>query len=117
MGHMSDNPASTDTTDFGFRRVPREAKRGLVRQVFDSVAPRYDLMNDLMSLGVHRAWKRVFVSLLDPRPGQVLLDLAAGTGDVGFAWLERGGGPVLLTDVNLSMLSVAQDRAVSRGLV
>jgi demethylmenaquinone methyltransferase / 2-methoxy-6-polyprenyl-1,4-benzoquinol methylase len=117
MGHMSDNPASSDTADFGFRRVPREAKRGLVRQVFDSVAPRYDLMNDLMSFGIHRAWKRVFVTLLDPRPRHVLLDLAAGTGDVGFAWLERGGGPVLLTDVNPSMLSVAQDRAVSRGLV
>jgi demethylmenaquinone methyltransferase/2-methoxy-6-polyprenyl-1,4-benzoquinol methylase len=117
MGHMSDNPATSDTTDFGFRRVPREAKRGLVRQVFDSVAPRYDLMNDLMSLGIHRAWKRVFVTFLDPRPGHVLLDLAAGSGDVAFAWLERGGGPVLLTDINLSMLSVAQDRAVSRGLV
>jgi demethylmenaquinone methyltransferase/2-methoxy-6-polyprenyl-1,4-benzoquinol methylase len=114
---MSDNPAAIDTTDFGFRRVPRAAKRGLVRQVFDSVAPRYDLMNDLMSFGVHRAWKRVFVSVLDPRPRHALLDLAAGTGDVGFAWLERGGGPALLTDVNLSMLSVAQDRAVSRGLV
>jgi demethylmenaquinone methyltransferase/2-methoxy-6-polyprenyl-1,4-benzoquinol methylase len=117
MGHMSDNPASSATTDFGFRRVPREAKRGLVRQVFDSVAPRYDLMNDLMSLGVHRAWKRVFVTLLDPRPRHVLLDLAAGTGDVAFAWLARGGGPVLLTDINLSMLSVAQDRAASGGLV
>ena len=56
---MSDNPASTETTDFGFRRVPRAAKSGMVRAVFDSVAPRYDLMNDLMSLGVHRAWKRM----------------------------------------------------------
>jgi demethylmenaquinone methyltransferase / 2-methoxy-6-polyprenyl-1,4-benzoquinol methylase len=117
MGRMSDNPAASETTDFGFRRVARAAKSGLVRQVFDSVAPRYDLMNDLMSLGIHRAWKRVFVTLLDPRPGHVLLDLAAGTGDVGFAWLARGGGPVLLTDINASMLSVAQDRAVARGLV
>jgi demethylmenaquinone methyltransferase/2-methoxy-6-polyprenyl-1,4-benzoquinol methylase len=117
MGRMSDNPAASETTDFGFRRVPRAAKSGLVRQVFDSVAPRYDLMNDLMSLGVHRAWKHVFVTLLDPRPRHVLLDLAAGTGDVGFAWLARGGGPLLLTDINASMLSVAQDRAVARGLV
>jgi demethylmenaquinone methyltransferase / 2-methoxy-6-polyprenyl-1,4-benzoquinol methylase len=114
---MSDNPAANETTDFGFRRVPRAAKSGLVRQVFDSVAPRYDLMNDLMSLGIHRAWKRVFVTLLDPRPRHVLLDLAAGTGDVGFAWLARGGGPVLLTDINAAMLSVAQDRAVAGGLV
>jgi demethylmenaquinone methyltransferase / 2-methoxy-6-polyprenyl-1,4-benzoquinol methylase len=114
---MSDNPVSIPTTDFGFRRVPREAKAGLVRRVFDSVAPSYDLMNDLMSLGIHRAWKRVLVTMLDPRPRQVLLDLAAGTGDVGFAWLARGGGPVLLTDINAAMLSVAQDRAVTRGLV
>jgi demethylmenaquinone methyltransferase/2-methoxy-6-polyprenyl-1,4-benzoquinol methylase len=114
---MSDNPAAGDTVDFGFRRVPRDAKRGLVRQVFDSVAPRYDLMNDLMSLGIHRAWKRVFVTLLDPRPGHRLLDLAAGTGDVGFAWLNEGGGPVLLTDVNASMLAIAQDRAMTGGLI
>jgi demethylmenaquinone methyltransferase/2-methoxy-6-polyprenyl-1,4-benzoquinol methylase len=114
---MSDNPGASETTDFGFRRVPRADKNGLVRQVFDSVAPRYDLMNDLMSLGVHRAWKRVLVTLLDPRPGRVLLDLAAGTGDVGFAWLARGGGPVLLTDINMSMLTVAQDRAVACGLI
>src|SRR6185503_15530448 len=93
---MSDNPASSDTTDFGFRRVPRAAKGGMVRAVFDSVAPRYDLMNNLMSLGVHRAWKRVFVTALDPRPRHTLLDLAAGTGDIGLAWLAQGGGPVLL---------------------
>jgi demethylmenaquinone methyltransferase / 2-methoxy-6-polyprenyl-1,4-benzoquinol methylase len=117
MGRMSDNPASLETTDFGFRRVPRAAKTGLVRQVFDSVAPRYDLMNDLMSFGVHRAWKRILVSALDPRPRHVLLDLAAGTGDIGLAWLERGGGSVLLADINASMLHVAQDRAVTRGLI
>jgi demethylmenaquinone methyltransferase / 2-methoxy-6-polyprenyl-1,4-benzoquinol methylase len=117
MGGMSDNPASADTTDFGFRRVPRAAKSGMVRAVFDSVAPRYDLMNDLMSLGIHRAWKRVFVTALDPRPRHMLLDLAAGTGDIGFAWLAAGGGPVLLSDVNASMLDVARDRALSSGVV
>jgi demethylmenaquinone methyltransferase/2-methoxy-6-polyprenyl-1,4-benzoquinol methylase len=116
MARMSDNPGA-DTTDFGFRRVPRAAKSGLVRAVFDSVAPRYDLMNDVMSLGVHRAWKRVFVTMLDPRPRHLLLDLAAGTGDVGLAWLARGGGPVLLSDVNASMLNVARDRAVAGGFV
>ncbi len=114
---MSDNPAATETADFGFRRVPREAKRGMVRAVFDSVAPRYDLMNDLMSLGVHRAWKSVLVTALDPGPRRTLLDLAAGTGDIGLAWLEQGGGPVLLSDVNASMLEVARDRALSRGLI
>ena len=114
---MSDNPAATETADFGFRRVPREAKRGMVRAVFDSVAPRYDLMNDLMSLGVHRAWKSVLVTALDPGPRRTLLDLAAGTGDIGLAWLEQGGGPALLSDVNASMLDVARDRALSRGLI
>src|SRR5579872_2411012 len=107
MPHMSDNPASTDTTDFGYQRVPRAAKRGMVRAVFDSVAPRYDLMNDLMSLGVHRVWKSILCTALDPRPRRTLLDLAGGTGDIAFAWLEKGGGPVALSDVNASMLEVA----------
>src|SRR5579863_2481854 len=117
MAHMSDNPARPETTDFGYERVPRTAKRGMVRAVFDSVAPRYDLMNDLMSLGVHRAWKRIFVTALNPHPRRMLLDLAGGTGDVSFGWLEHGGGPVLLSDVNASMLEMAQDRAVARGLI
>jgi demethylmenaquinone methyltransferase/2-methoxy-6-polyprenyl-1,4-benzoquinol methylase len=89
----------------------------MVRAVFDSVAPRYDLMNDLMSLGVHRAWKSVLMTALDPGPRRTLLDLAAGTGDIGLAWLEQGGGPALLSDVNASMLDVARDRALSRGLI
>jgi demethylmenaquinone methyltransferase/2-methoxy-6-polyprenyl-1,4-benzoquinol methylase len=111
---MSDN---TGTTDFGFRQVPLADKRGMVRAVFDRVAPRYDLMNDLMSLGVHRAWKRVLLTELDPSPRRTLLDLAGGTGDVGLAWLELGGGPLLLSDVNASMLAIAHDRAVERGLI
>jgi demethylmenaquinone methyltransferase/2-methoxy-6-polyprenyl-1,4-benzoquinol methylase len=111
---MTDNPA-TKVTDFGFREVPKAAKKPLVRAVFDSVAPRYDLMNDLMSLGIHRAWKRFFSTALDPRPQQTLLDLAGGTGDVSFAWLAGGGGPVILSDINVSMLSVARDRAIARG--
>ena len=114
---MSDNPAPEETTDFGFRRVARGEKAGLVRGVFDSVAPRYDVMNDLMSLGVHRLWKQVFVTALDPRPRDTLLDLAGGTGDIGFGWLVKGGGPVLLSDINPSMLAVAQDRALQRAVV
>ncbi len=110
---MTDN----SETDFGFRSVPRAAKKPMVRAVFDSVAPKYDLMNDLMSLGVHRAWKRSFVEGLDPRPGRTLLDLAGGTGDIAFAWRKRGGGPVWLTDINAAMLEVGRDRAVARGLV
>ncbi len=103
---MSDN----DETDFGFRTVPRAAKKPMVRAVFDSVAPKYDVMNDLMSLGVHRAWKRDFVQGLDPRPGRTLLDLAGGTGDIVRGWLARGGGPAVLTDINAAMLSVGQGR-------
>src|SRR6185437_9503192 len=110
---MSDNPATT--TDFGFRQVSRAEKAGLVRRVFDSVAPRYDLMNDLMSLGVHRVWKRIFVSDLGPRPQHRLQDLAGGTGDVTFGWLAKGGGSAILSDINASMLAVGRDRALDRG--
>jgi demethylmenaquinone methyltransferase / 2-methoxy-6-polyprenyl-1,4-benzoquinol methylase len=117
MVRMSDNPVSADSTDFGYQRVPRAAKRGMVRAVFDSVAPRYDLMNDLMSLGVHRAWKSIFVTALRPNPRRMLLDLAGGTGDITFGWLEQGGGPVLLSDVNAAMLEVAQDRAISGAVI
>ena len=105
-----------DTVDFGFREVPRAEKARLVRGVFDSVAPRYDLMNDLMSLGVHRAWKRIFVNAIGAGPRDTLLDLAAGTGDVGFLARGRGAGRVVLSDVNPAMLSVAQGRALDRGI-
>ena len=106
---------SDKTTDFGFRTVPAADKKPLVRAVFDSVAPRYDLMNDLMSLGVHRAWKRAFVAVLRPRPDLALLDLAGGTGDITFGWRAAGGGPAILSDINAAMLQVGRDRAAARG--
>jgi demethylmenaquinone methyltransferase/2-methoxy-6-polyprenyl-1,4-benzoquinol methylase len=106
-----------DTTDFGFREVPRGEKASLVRQVFDSVAPRYDLMNDLMSLGIHRIWKRIFVNAIACSPRETLLDLAGGTGDITFGTLARGAGHVILTDVNAEMLEVARKRALDRGIV
>ena len=105
-----------EEVDFGYRQVPREAKASLVKDVFASVAPRYDLMNDLMSLGLHRAWKRAFVATIGASPRETLLDLAGGTGDISFAALERGAGRVLLTDINPAMLAVAQGRALERGL-
>jgi demethylmenaquinone methyltransferase / 2-methoxy-6-polyprenyl-1,4-benzoquinol methylase len=111
---MSDNSGQVD---FGYRKVGRGEKAGMVRAVFDSVAPRYDLMNDLMSLGVHRAWKHIFVTDLDPRPKHRLLDLAGGTGDISFGWLRRGGGPAMLSDINFSMLRLGVDRAIERGLI
>ncbi len=103
---MSSNPE----TDFGFRTVPAAEKKPMVRAVFDSVAPRYDLMNDLMSLGVHRLWKREFIAELAPRADRSLLDLAGGTGDIAFGWRTRGGGPTWLTDINPSMLAEARKR-------
>lgn len=109
---MSGNPE----TDFGYRQVPVAEKKGLVREVFQSVAPRYDLMNDLMSLGVHRGWKREFIAGLDPRPNRMLLDLAGGTGDISFGWLAKGGGPAILSDINPAMLSVGQERARSKSV-
>ncbi len=108
----SDKP---DTADFGFTTVERGKKRELVRDVFDSVAGKYDVMNDLMSLGVHRLWKREFCTAIDPRPNRTLLDLAGGTGDITFAWLKNGGGPAILSDINASMLSVGRDRAIANG--
>lgn len=103
-------------TDFGFRRVARDAKKPLVRAVFDSVAPRYDVMNDLMSLGLHRIWKRIFATRMRPGPDATLLDLASGTGDIVANWKRLGGGPVLATDINEAMLSAGRDRAIGRGL-
>ena len=107
----------SEDVDFGYRRVAVEEKKPLVRAVFDSVAPKYDVMNDLMSLGVHRVWKRIFLTRLDPRPGATLLDLAGGTGDISFGWRRLGGGPVIMSDINAAMLSVGEDRAAARGLL
>jgi demethylmenaquinone methyltransferase/2-methoxy-6-polyprenyl-1,4-benzoquinol methylase len=114
---MMSETSTSDIVDFGFSTVPRAEKSARVRDVFDSVARRYDIMNDLMSLGVHRLWKRDFVTALGPRAHLRLLDLAGGTGDISFQWRRRGGGPVLLSDINGSMLSVGRTRAENRGLV
>ncbi|HOP18149.1 MAG: bifunctional demethylmenaquinone methyltransferase/2-methoxy-6-polyprenyl-1,4-benzoquinol methylase UbiE [Gammaproteobacteria bacterium] len=105
------------STHFGFRTVDTGEKAGLVRGVFDSVASRYDVMNDLMSLGVHRLWKRFAIELAGVRPGQRVLDLASGTGDLAdrFADLVGPDGLVLMTDINAAMLGVGRDRMVDRG--
>jgi demethylmenaquinone methyltransferase/2-methoxy-6-polyprenyl-1,4-benzoquinol methylase len=116
---MTDPPGepAAPETDFGYRRVAKDAKKPLVRAVFDSVAPKYDVMNDVMSLGIHRVWKRIFATRMRPSPSRTLLDLASGTGDIVANWRRLGGGPVLATDINAAMLSVGRDRAVARGLV
>ncbi len=100
---------------FGFTAVDPAEKAGLVRAVFDSVSGRYDLMNDLMSVGVHRLWKAALMDLIRPGPGMVLLDVAGGTGDIAFRFLERGGSHVHVCDINESMLRVGRDRAVNQG--
>ena len=114
---MTDNPAPT--VDFGFRSVDPAEKAGLVRAVFDSVAPRYDLMNDLMSGGVHRLWKNALADTVAPRPGERLLDVAGGTGDIAFRIVQRvgEGADVTISDINPAMLEVGRDRAVDRGLL
>jgi demethylmenaquinone methyltransferase/2-methoxy-6-polyprenyl-1,4-benzoquinol methylase len=114
LQHMTAEDTS-GATDFGFRQVPVEEKAQLVRAVFDSVAPRYDLMNDLMSGGVHRLWKAALIERLNPRPGQVLLDVAGGTGDIAERFLARGGGLAVVCDINQAMLETGRDRAIDRG--
>ncbi len=110
----------TEKTTFGFREVRAEEKEGLVRAVFDSVAGRYDLMNDLMSGGVHRIWKSVLIDRLAPQPGRRLLDVAGGTGDVALAFLKRADGApgaaerplaeAVVCDINAEMLSAGRGR-------
>ena len=108
-----------ETTHFGFRDVPVGEKKKLVGQVFSSVARQYDLMNDLMSLGIHRVWKRYFVGTSGVRRGDRVLDLAGGTGDIAALLHERVGeaGSVVLGDINAQMLGVGRDRLTDRGLV
>jgi len=110
--------SDTDSTDFGFERVSRAVKAARVAQVFDSVAARYDLMNDLMSGGLHRLWKKAALTLAAVRPGQQVLDVAGGTGDLAAALAEQAGpkGRVVLADINAAMLGVGRDRLLDRGL-
>ena len=107
------------STHFGYREVAVEEKTGLVHQVFESVAANYDLMNDLMSLGVHRAWKRDFIAGSGIRPGDRVLDLAGGTGDIAALVSGRIGlnGRVVLSDINEAMLQVGRRRLEDRGIV
>ena len=107
------------TTHFGFRDVPVGDKKKLVGEVFSSVARQYDLMNDLMSLGIHRVWKRYFVGTSGVKRGDRVLDLAGGTGDIAALLHERvgEGGSVVLGDINAQMLGVGRDRLTDRGLV
>ncbi|MGS1076831.1 bifunctional demethylmenaquinone methyltransferase/2-methoxy-6-polyprenyl-1,4-benzoquinol methylase UbiE [Pseudoxanthomonas beigongshangi] len=116
---MSESPYQSGTTHFGFRDVDARDKQKLVGEVFTSVAGKYDLMNDLMSLGIHRVWKRYFVGTCQVKRGDRVLDLAGGTGDVAALLKDRVGetGEIVLGDINAGMLSVGRDRMTDRGLV
>ena len=115
-----------DETSFGFRKVKASEKAGLVRDVFDSVASRYDLMNDLMSGGVHRIWKSVLLDRLAPQPGETLIDVAGGTGDIAFEFLNRANGRstapqkpaahAYICDINYEMLRAGAGRNKAQSL-
>jgi demethylmenaquinone methyltransferase/2-methoxy-6-polyprenyl-1,4-benzoquinol methylase len=116
MTQMHDTPQ--ELADFGFEQLPWSEKKRRVRGVFDSVAPRYDLMNDVMSGGLHRLWKRVTIARSGLKPGQRALDVAAGSGDLtaGFARRVGPNGRVIATDINARMLCVGRDRLLNAGV-
>lgn len=109
---------SDKTTHFGYKTVDVEEKAGKVAEVFHSVADNYDLMNDLMSGGIHRLWKRVVIEMSGVRSGHTVLDIAGGTGDLAakFSRLVGPEGTVVLADINQSMLRVGRDRLIDRGI-
>lgn len=113
-----EHPLNKESNWFGFKNVDARDKAGMVRDVFDSVAPKYDLMNDAMSLGLHRVWKDHFVRRIRPRPGDVIIDLAGGTGDIAFRMHNKTSGLAQITvcDINNEMLSHGRDRAIDKGL-
>lgn len=114
---MADQPH--ETTDFGFRTVARDKKQAMVADVFHSVAAKYDVMNDLMSFGIHRIWKRFTIDCSGVRRGQRVLDLAGGTGDLAAKFSRMVGeqGQVVLADINDSMLKIGREKLRDRGIV
>ena len=117
MSPDSRSQSSERTTDFGFAEVPTHEKQSRVRAVFDSVADKYDLMNDAMSLGVHRIWKQFAISQTGLKPGHTALDVAGGTGEIAAGMCKQVGasGLVVLTDINEAMLTHGRDRMLDHG--
>ncbi len=116
---MTDAHKPDETTHFGYKQVPVNEKVKRVGEVFDSVASKYDIMNDLMSMGVHRLWKRFAIEITGVRPGQKVLDLASGTGDLAakFAKIVGPEGEVVASDINASMLGEGRERLTDAGIV
>src|SRR5210317_1948223 len=114
---MSDK--TEKSTHFGYQQVPVKEKQGKVADVFHSVASKYDMMNDFMSFGIHRLWKRYTINLSGVRKGQRVLDIAGGTGDLTAKFSNMVGedGEVILADINSSMLSMGRSRLLDRGIV
>ena len=119
MENDNKTAAGEENTHFGYQDVPKSEKAGKVAEVFHSVASKYDLMNDLMSFGVHRLWKRYTIELSGVRRGHQILDIAGGTGDLTakFARIVGPEGRVVLADINASMLEVGRSRLIDRGIV
>jgi demethylmenaquinone methyltransferase / 2-methoxy-6-polyprenyl-1,4-benzoquinol methylase len=119
MSPLKESTMSEQTTHFGFEEVPESDKARRVRGVFSSVATKYDVMNDLMSMGMHRLWKAFTVELAGVRRGERVLDVAGGTADLSLAFAKRAGssGEVWLTDINHAMLGVGRDRTVDKGFM
>ena len=104
-------------THFGYREVSEDQKASLVQEVFTNVAYKYDLMNDLMSFGIHRLWKDALIDRLNPDPNMTLVDVGGGTGDLAFKFLTKGGGHVRVIDINQEMLTQGQNRALDQGII
>lgn len=115
---LAPNIGIMSTTHFGFKTVDEQDKAQRVRSVFDSVAPKYDVMNDLMSAGLHRVWKRYTMAVANPQPGDRVLDIAGGTGDLSLAFARKVGssGCVVHTDINEAMLREGRDRLLNLGV-
>lgn len=116
---MTDQHKENNTTHFGFRTVDKNKKADMVADIFDSVAAKYDLMNDLMSFGIHRLWKRFTIESSAVRPGQKILDLAGGTGDFTAKFSRMAGekGEVILADINSSMLMIGREKTRNQGRI
>ncbi|WP_085901747.1 bifunctional demethylmenaquinone methyltransferase/2-methoxy-6-polyprenyl-1,4-benzoquinol methylase UbiE [Kiloniella majae] len=121
MANRTDKQSSAGTTHFGFEEVSVNDKKHRVRGVFESVASKYDIMNDLMSGGVHRLWKASLIDWVNPQPGEAHLDVAGGTGDIAMRIIDRVGrdkaGPVTVCDLTPDMMLVGRDRAIDHGIL